>query len=256
MPQDIPLEGSEKLAFTPPSLAEKLGADAPVFTLRTWTHREKREENKMRIREGLRVWGQEAIRNEIRTGLKANWTPDQAEKHLPLIDAYWEAQDQFELQRKDDPDLAWEYDAELEHTIIMVIDRISTTWRPLLEMQADNSDFGSQISLVWLAIGIEGWTGLKTPVEREGGYLTLGCIDKMVVEIESLAKRHGIVVEPVVELVSAVIKRKRLEDEEAGNSASPSPSETIPPASNPTSTSDSDGTSPASASSEKTPESA
>jgi len=100
VPQDIPLEGSEKLAFTPPSLAEKLGADAPVFTLRTWTHREKREENKMRIREGLRVWGQEAIRNEIRAGLKANWTPDQAEKHLPLIDAYWEAQDQFELQRK------------------------------------------------------------------------------------------------------------------------------------------------------------
>lgn len=253
MAQDIPLEGSEKLAFTPTCLAD-FGERPPVFTLRTWTTREKREERKLQVRLGMRVWGKDAMRAEIRNGLKNLWTPDQAEAHLPLIDAYWEAQDNFDLQSADDPELVWEYDQDLENKIIEVLDRIGKVWPPLLEMQADNADFGAMISLVWLAIGVESWTGLNTPVERAGGYLTIDCVERMVAELDRMGtKAKG---QPVVELVSAVVKRKRLEDDDAGNSASPSPSETTQAASNPTSTSEQDGKSPASASSSTTPESA
>jgi len=251
--QDIPLEGSEKLAFTPTCLAD-FGERPPVFTLRTWTTREKREERKLQVRLGMRVWGKDAMRAEIRNGLKNLWTPDQAEAHLPLIDAYWEAQDNFDLQSADDPELVWEYDQDLENKIIEVLDRIGKVWPPLLEMQADNADFGAMISLVWLAIGVESWTGLETPVERAAGYLTIDCVERMVAELDRMGtKAKG---QPVVELVSAVVKRKRLEDDDAGNSASPSPSETTQAASNPTSTSEQDGKSPASASSSTTPESA
>lgn len=253
MAQDIPLEGSEKLAFTPTCLAD-FGERPPVFTLRTWTTREKREERKLQVRLGMRVWGKDAMRAEIRNGLKNLWTPDQAEAHLPLIDAYWEAQDNFDLQSADDPELVWEYDQDLENKIIEVLDRIGKVWPPLLEMQADNADFGAMISLVWLAIGVESWTGLETPVERAAGYLTIDCVERMVAELDRMGtKAKG---QPVVELVSAVVKRKRLEDDDAGNSASPSPSETTQAASNPTSTSEQDGKSPASASSSTTPESA
>lgn len=255
MAQDIPLEGSEKLAFTPTCLAD-FGDNPPVFTLRTWTTREKRDERRLQHRLGLRVWGKEAMRDEIRNGLKHLWTPNQADQHLPLIDAYWEAQDNFELQSADDPELVWEYDQELESKIIEVLDRIGKVWPPLLEMQADNADFGAMISMVWLAIGVESWTGLNTPVERAAGYLTIDCVERMIGELDRKGAQANAKGQPVVELVSAVVKRKRLEDEDAGNSASPSPSETTQAASNPTSTSEQDGKSPASASSEKTPESA
>lgn len=255
MAQEIPLEASEVLDFTPPSF-EPLGKAAPRFTLRTWTSREKREERRLQNRLGMTFWGTESLREEVRSGLKRLWTPEHVEEYLPLIEAYWEAQDDFDLQRKDNSDLKWEYDRDLEERIIEVLDRVGKAHDPLLEMRADNADFMAMLPTLWLAIGVESWTGLKTPMVRKAGYLTVECVEKMLLEVNALAKTCGAVDLAVTQLIGEVVKRKRLEEEEAGNFASPSPSETTQAASTPTSTSEADGTSPASASSSKTPETA
>lgn len=253
MPQDFPLEASETITFTPECFAP-LGESAPVFTLRTPTYRHKRDQRRLQSRLNMRYHGKDAVRDELRRALSALWSADEAAAHLPRIEQYWEHLDAFEQQREDQPDLEWDFDKDAERVVLEVLDRAARAWDPLLEMQADNNDFGQMLPLIWIVTVVEGWTGLSAKVKRSGGYVELDSIEAMTTALRKLAEKHKIVGEPVLELANACVARMNIDEEESGNSESPSPSETIPAASSPTKTADMVGQSPEStARSNKTP---
>ena len=68
MPQDIPMEGSDMLPFTPPCL--KNMEKPPTFRLRAITRRDERFYRKMFIEEGVKVHNAEAVRKEVLVGLQ------------------------------------------------------------------------------------------------------------------------------------------------------------------------------------------
>ena len=239
MPQDIPVEASEDLAFTPKSLEDR--DQKPVFILRAVTSRDKRYHTRLYRENGLRLHNAEALRREVLDGLKALWTDEQFEQHSPIIKAYWDAQDEFELQFKDDPSLVWAYDAQIEAAISELIGRIEESHAPLRKMIADNAEFGQMLIPVMAAIVIKNWRGISHKRVLDRGYLDLECAEELIDHIEEKFGK-----EAVTELFLACAGRMRLDEETAGNSASGSPSETTPAASTATSTLDSDGPSPAS----------
>lgn len=249
MPQDIPLEASETLAFTPPSLAEI--DSPPTFTLRAITHREKRFHLRLMREEGLRTHNTEAIRNEVLRGLRRLWTPEDCEQHIPQITDYWRAVDEFNLQKKDEPDLEFGYDQELAQAIDDLIDKVEQEHRPLRVMLADNADWQDMMPLTIAAVAIANWSNLDVKRKVDRSFLTMDCIDAMRRELGRMARDNGVEDQetPWAELAFACMKRMLLDGEEEKNSASPSPLQTPPESS---SENPEGGSSPASASSTKT----
>lgn len=250
MPQDIPLEASETLAFTPPSLAEIDGA--PTFTLRAPTTRDKRHHRRLHVEEGLAHHGSDAIRAEVLAGLKLLWSPDAYAEHAPLIEAYWDATDQFVTEKAKDPDLEWIYDAEIEAAVQDLTQRVAQAHKPLRRMMADNADFGEMSFPLMVAVVVKGWTGLDAKPVREGGYLTLDSAAGIAEALAKVEKANGLDEGAAwVELAVACTNRMYLLPDTAKNSESPLPSET-PPESSTTASAD-PGSSPESTSASANP---
>lgn len=253
MPQDIPLEGSEVLSFTPNSLKDLEGA--PVFRLRASTSREKRFHRRLLLEQGIRYHDRDTIRAEVLSGLKELWDEDAFLQHSPVIKALWEARDDFELQLKDDPNLEWSYDAELENAVDELVRKVSQEWKPLRIMVADNADYGSLAAPLLVMVTVSGFAGLEVKALKDRGYLTLETVEAVEAALSALEKRHGLVQGTAwAELTVACSQRMYLTEEEAGNSESPSPSETAPAPLSETNTSGKDGKSPELELSSETPE--
>lgn len=253
MPQDIPFEASETLDFTPDCLKDIEGA--PVFTLRAATSREKRFHARLTREEGVTFHSDIAIRREIEAGLKAMWEDGDFEKFMPLIRQYWDDQDQFVAQLKEDPDLKWEYDEITEKAVLELMEKVAKNWAPLRRMRADNADFGDMIIPLLCAVVVKSWKGLDTRRHLDRGYLTFEAAEAVLADLEKFASKNGISENTATtELFLAMSRRMNLIEEEEKNSESPSPSETVPPASSEMNTSEKDGTSPAPAPSSETPE--
>lgn len=253
MPQDIPIEASETLAFTPASL-KGLGDDAPVFTLRSPTPRDKRYIRRLYLREGVRRHSQDDIRREVLAGLNALWDAEVAQRNGEMLQAYWSAQDDFALIKQDDPEAAFDYDKDLAAACRELPGKVSEFWPKLGEMLADNADFAELDDPIHVSVTVKGWTGLEHKPAIDEGYITLPCAEGLAAGLIAFEKRHELPLGLAwTELVLACWARVNLDEEEAKNFVSPSPSEMTPPASSQTTTSeDSDGKSPASARSKKT----
>lgn len=254
MPQDIPIEASETLAYTPPALA---GLDpAPSFILRSPTHREKRHIRMLLDEEGGVTYKPDAIRAEMLNGLAA-LHPEKGEMLTALIKDYWSAQDDFALQAKDDPDLVWSYDADIEQRINALIEEVRAGWRPVRRMVAANSDFSALNMACTIAVMVKSWTNLDLPIERDRGYLSVECALNLCEKLWDICYKAGYGEESRIawsELGFAASARLYLSEEEAKNLLSPAPSETSPEPSNETNASEKDGKSPAQAPSEPTPD--
>lgn len=263
MPQEIPLERSETLRFTPASLlhaqdGEKL-ADVPVFVLGTPTPRDKRSRRLFLRTVGAKSYTIEALRAEMLAGAKALWgVPDEEfAEHEAKITAYWHAWDDYQLQLADDPGLEWSYDQAIEQSIHDLDDFLSREWRPYGRMLAANADFGEMFNASIAAVGIKSWTGLEVERERDGGALTPECVEAVQEALQDIERAAGLIVGTAwIELLTACMARTKLNEDEAKNSASPSPSGNPPPNSTTgeeaTAAID-DGKSPASANSKTTP---
>lgn len=252
MPQDIPAEASETLAFTPPCLANC--DDPPRFILRAVTKRDERFFRRLSREQGITRHSDEALRAEILSGLERLWSPADFAEHKPVLEAYWQTLDEFVAQRKDDPDLKWEYDPDIERAITVLVEKVQDAHAPLRRMLADNLDADEMTPKLMLAIAVKSWEGLDVARELDRGYITLDCAETLQEALRDYEKvKLGEKVPAIAgtELFVACVRRFRLDEEEEKNSASPSPSETIPPPSE-TGTESSDGTSPASATSKKT----
>lgn len=251
MPQDIPLEASDLLAFTPPSLAEIEGA--PVFMLLAPTHREKKHRRRMLIENQVKHHTQDAIQAEVLKAVESTF-PDLYEKYSGVIEAYWQAKKDFDLQAKTEPDLVWQYDEEVEDRIKKLFEAATQSWPPLGEMMADNVEYGEFAVVSLICCTVKSWTGLETRRDIRRGYLTIDCAESLDQELAAYEAAHGL--EPVgmaaVELMNACHARWNLDKDKEKNSVSPPPSETTPPIS--TAGDSSNGKSPASASSTKTQE--
>lgn len=253
MPQDIPLEASDTLAFSPPSLANL--PTAPVFVLRAATSRDKRHYSRLFREEALQVHGIDDVRREVRAGLASLWTPEQFDAHMPVIENYWSQGDDYALQRRDDADLVWDFDPAEEARIEALLVEVNRAWPPLRRISADNAEYGQMSSALAVAVVVKNWTGLDHPLERDRGYLSVDCACDLREKLWTLESDAGLEAGTAwQELSIACLLRFALDKEEAKNSESPSPSKPAPPLSSETSTLEKGGKSQAPASSSKTQE--
>lgn len=251
MPQEIPLEANETFAYTPPSLAN---LDVPpVFVLRAPTGRDKRFMLRLYNEEGVRQHSQEVLREEVMTGLKNLWSAEDFDKFAPLIRNLWERQEDYAAQKRDDPDLVWDFDPDLEDRIEKLLTGVADAWHPLRKRLADNADYAQMSWIITVASVVLNWTGCGARLERDRGYLSIDCAAELrdaLWEIESKAGlQKGMA---WAELGTACTARLYLDGEEAKNLLSPAPSETNPLPSSETTASDKDGKSPAQAPSSET----
>lgn len=252
MPQDIPLEASELFPFTPDSLKDIEGA--PVFVLRASSSREKRYHRRLLLEEGIRFHDREAIRREMLSGLKELWDADAFEQHSPVIKALWEARDDYELQLKDDPELVWSYDADIENAVDDLVRMVSQQWKPLASMVADNGDYGSMAAPLLVTVTLKRFKGLDVKTRNQRGYFTIETVEAIEEALGKFEKERGLVVGKAwAELTIACSQRMYLTAEERGNSELQSPSPTAPAPLNETNISEPVGKSPKSARSKKTP---
>lgn len=252
MPQEIPVEASDTLDFTPDCLA-KLEAP-PKFALRAPTTREKRFQQRLLNEEGVQRHSTEALRAEMLAGLKLLWPADDYERHVPILEAYWQAHDEFVLQQKDEPELEWSYDADIERACEQLEADVARQHRPLARMRADNAEAADTAMLATVAVTVKEWTGLPLDPVRERTYLTVDCAYKLRAALIRFDAEHDI--QPGTswaQLLVACSRRMFLDEDAEKNSASPSPSAPPPPSSKTGAAEN--GTSPAPASSTETPES-
>lgn len=243
MPQDIPLEASEVLAFTPASLAKFDGA--PVFRLRASSTRDKRFHRRLLMEYGIRYHDRDRIRAEVIKGLEQLWDADAFAEHSPVIKALWEARDDFEAQLKDDPSLEWSYDPEIENAVDELVRKVSQEWKPLRVMVADNADYGSMSGALIVALTVLTFTGLPVKALKDRGYTTVETAEAIETALSDLEKEHSVPEGTAwAELIVACSQRMYLTEEERGNSASQSPSPTAPAPLSETNTSGKDGKSP------------
>lgn len=252
MPQDFPVEASDTLAFTPPSLAHL--EKPPVFYLRAATMREKRFRMRLLREAMLETHDKRALREETLKGLRKVWTPAQFEEHSPRITEYWQEIDDFILQRQDDPDLELGIEQEEVERIESLFREVARRHTPLARMHADNADYEDMLPVATIAVAVESWEGFDVTPDMDRGYLTLDCvnaIDEKLIDLRSNDGHRGASARIAwLELYVAAEQRFSLSQEEAKNSESPSPSKTAPAPSS--ENGPKDGTSPASAISKKT----
>jgi hypothetical protein len=249
--QDIPLEASEVLRFTPASLSEIEGA--PVFILRAPTSRDKRFHRRLYAEEGLTQHSTEAIRAEVLAGLKALWTEEQFEEHAPVLTGYWEASDDYAKLKDDDPEIDWSYDPEIEKSCHDLVARVLESWPPLRRMAADNAEFQGMGETLMAAVVVKEWTGIDVKRQLDRGYITIATAEALKEELEAVERRNELPAGTAwLELSVKALQRMYLTEEEAINFGSPAPSETTPEASSAKSTTERGGKSPAQARSKKT----
>lgn len=248
MPQDIPLEASETLVFTPPSIATAEGA--PNFTLRAATTREKRFRRRLLAVEGLAYHSEEDLRAEILNALQTSlWGAEKFATHSQPLKDYWSTLDDFRNQRKDQPDLEWSYDPEIEKAVLKLLRDVEQVWKPLGEMKADNIDFNEIFAAATVAVIVQSWTGIDLKPDTDRGYLTVDCVDALAQRLSRFAQKHA---DPQdkdgvagrlawMELVNACSGRMALDEDEEKNSVSPSLSETSPAPSTETEILEADG---------------
>lgn len=261
MPQDakkhVPVEASETLAFTPSQFlalheAGKIeDADLPVFTLRACTERDKRFRETLLIEIGAQRHTTAEVRAEILRGLEALWSPDAFESHKGILEAYWSAREDFDLQAKDDPSLVWSYDPVIERAIKELDRDLAIEWRPYGKIRARNL-YATEMALYSIvAVTVRTFTGLPIEPEIDRRYLDIDSIAKIDKALGDLEEKHGLERGNAwTELWTTCTTRMFLDEEEAKNSASPSLSETPQP--NSKTGDNQSGSSLASAPSEKT----
>lgn len=255
--QDIPLEASETREYTPEVFADF--DDAPVFVLGSPTSRQKRKVRKMVAVEGIVRHDNEAIRKETLAALGQIWSADDFAKHAPRIEAYWEASDDFQLQQRDDPDLEFDYPEDEVASVVEIIGKVMEVHEPLRLMAADNAEYEEVKLLAFLATTLVSWKGLETRRIVKNGVLTFDCLESLKDDVISFCEDRGLEAGKAalawMQLVTAGMRRERLTEEKAGNSASPAPSNTSQAPSTSQKGSPT-GKSQKSEASEKTPESA
>lgn len=245
MPQDIPLERSDTLPFTPQSLIDN--DNPPVFALRACTTREKFFHQRLLDERGIVFHSDEDLRREMLIGVRELCDEDDADRLIAALQDYWTAIDDYAAQSRDNPDLVWEYDPAIESTLKRLDVEMGQQWPPLAKMRADIRQLNVVTELAYVAVTVKSFSGIDVKRRTDRSYLTIDCAYDLRNALDRLDRNAW------RELALACLARMYLDEETAKNFVSPSPSETTLPPSSETDTSEQAGKSKASASSGKTP---
>lgn len=257
--QDIPFDKTETRTFIPDALKDV--DNPPVFILKACTRRERSMVERLTIEENLRRYSDADFRAEQLRALDTLYAGDGAviSDASNRLKAFWEDMDGFVEEHEEAQKLEANYEwPAFEHPdqshVDTLIKAITGAWRPLREMAACNYRFEQEQPLIIASVAIESWSGLDIkPVKTAGSF----SIDLLADVKDALIGTYGDVMGLTawLQLTNACIDRLYLNKVTEKNSVSPPPS-TPPPA---VSTGDgsasatTDGKSPASASSTKTP---
>lgn len=180
---------TDLLRFTPPALAGM--TKPPVLLLRDTDRRARRDFKGLLIVEGLTHYSPEIVREEARTGLRALWEPDDAERHLGRVEAYWQAVDAYTaaVARGEDADLAVD-DAE-RNAVEDLLRRLGEHWEPLRRLAAANAMYASEAPTVVLALLLRGWENVSVLYSRDNGKVTFDKLEELEDALGAMEREHG-----------------------------------------------------------------
>lgn len=219
----IPVEASEIEHFTPASLKEKMGDDAPVFRLRAPSERHLRQWQRMCGYDGLESFSMAQFDAEKRKAIPVLW-PDEARAR--------EYADQFDMlaakrgqgMELTPEELAWSEQLD---------DQLFANWPRLREMETLANEYMTYAPRHAIAVYCAGWSNLDAPCAIEGGIVTAASVRKARKALMTLGEEHypGQGSLPFIELYAAAMRRLSLDEDEEKNSPAPSQPSTTPDAS-------------------------
>lgn len=230
--QRIPVDAGEVETFTPAALSHV--ETPPVFRLRAVTRRQREAMEYHLIREGLRRYTEEEIREASIDELCRLWACGPEDEQPQRVRAFWQAVDDY-LEHVRDTMKAHEGDAapdiaSFDHPDLAEISALTARLQeasPLLRsMATENIRFDREFPRIAAAHTIIGWTGIATPMVRDAGVLSVDCIADMKDELTETHDEAGKLA--WVQLYDAVMKRIYLQPSAEKNSNSPAPSQQTP----------------------------
>lgn len=231
-----PIEASDILEFTPPSLANL--PSPPVFLLKPGTRRD-REQYPKRLRiEGYQIHSDAAMRLEAEHGLRELWDEETFNANIGRLYVYWNAIDAHAKEHEGNPaPPPLEFDKVEQAEIEALIGRMTKAWEPLREMEADIIDFRNGSPVVMLSLVLIGWRNIDVSFAKAGGIVSLDKLEHVekalrVIEADArAAKIEGIGLEGTayLELCVAAGQRLFLSEAQEKNSSSPAQSPAIQP---------------------------
>lgn len=172
-------EDAKPEPWTPPSLHDL--PEPPVFQLRPPRHgaRDLRYEI---MAAGLHFHPDAAIRQEAIRGLRALWSPDEADENIKRVEGLWAAMDRGEELTADDA-------AALDELSV----RLRRAWPPIAEMAADNAEFVETVPALAVSLAAAGWSGsLNVPYGRERGRVPLEKVEAMAKALAGVEQAAGL----------------------------------------------------------------
>jgi hypothetical protein len=222
----IPASSAEFEDYTPPSLENV--EPKPVFRFRPATWADRRRYNQALLAEGLRLWSDEAVRNETRKALKDLWSEEQHASEIGRLESFWAAVDY--AAKHDDGQIDQKEAEAAAELMLAVVDN----WPPLRRMNADNLRFNEMAPLVALSLFLAGWSNVDAALRRAAGQIDFESLDKLaeaVLAIETRALAEKIEgVSPgtgFLQLATRAIRHLGFDKDEEKNSPAPSSTSSI-----------------------------
>ena len=225
----IPLDAKQIEEFTPKSLLNVV--PRPVFKFRAPTPRDQQRYNHQLTLEGIRLFTDVEIREEILRVVKDHWDEDTFRKQSARLETAWAMMDQ-----------KLDVSADEVSAIQELVARCMDISPMLRRMDADNKAFAEHAPAIAFGMFCVGWSNVDSPFRMEGGvipYEALVAVAKAIRAIERKAVEDR--VEGVneglgfLELTLKAFSLLNLDKEEEKNSSAPSPSSETPSGSNTTS---------------------
>lgn len=172
-------EDAKPEPWTPPSLRDL--PEPPVFQLRPPRHgaRDLRYEI---MAAGLHFHADAVIRAEAIRGLRALWSPEDAEPNVARVESLWAAMDRGEELAADDAAALDDLSA-----------RLRRAWPALNRMAADNHAFWEGVPHLAVSLATAGWSGtLNVPYRRDGRCVPLDRIEEVAKALAGIEEAAGL----------------------------------------------------------------
>lgn len=209
----VPVERSETEWFTPDSLKEAMGDDAPGFRLKSPSERCVRRFRQLSDDEGLEHFSDAEFTAEKLRAIPLYWSEDDARSIIDRLNSILAMQKQaIEISPED---LAW-----ADH----LDDQLFDAHRPLRVMRRKSNEFNEYAPRLALAVYVSGWKNFDVQFKLDGGVIEEATVSRMIKRLRDLGKQHvpDAPGTPFLELYVAASKRLRLDEDEEKNSQSPS----------------------------------
>lgn len=209
----IPVERSETEEFTPQSLKDKMGDDAPVFRLKSPTEREQRAFRRRTRQMGLTAYPDEAFFDEKLLAIDLYWPPEVASEYrMKLVELAEKERQSIDLSP---PEQAWL--RKLNRELFDAHDELRA-------MEADQKEFHEYVPLVAIATYVSGWSGFDASFVLDAGFLSWKSVAAIRKELDRLGSEHcpDTPSLPFLELYGRALQLNSLTGDEEKNSPSPS----------------------------------